>query len=225
MSTMQQVMPQDVYSLLHSTIEDIVTRHRIDLLSISLVLAIYFSTNGVLGIMNSFDKALPTFHKRNYWQKRGVAFKITGMLGLLVLVAVVLIIGGEALEKFILRELHMEKISSYFWLGALRWLFIIFLFYFSISLIYYYGPAKHKRFQFFSAGSTLATIISLLIAIVYSWFINHFGQYNKLYGSIGTLLVTQLWIYYNAFGLLVGFELNASIEMNEERLVQELSED
>jgi membrane protein len=61
----------------------------------------------------------------------------------------------------------------------------------------------------------------LLISILYTWILNQFGQYNKLYGSIGTLLVTQLWIYYNALGLLIGFELNASIAVNEHKLLAE----
>jgi membrane protein len=221
MTTMQQVMPHDVFQLLQSTIEDIVMRHRADILSISLVLAIYYSTRGVLSLMGSFDKALPTFHKRTFWQKQGVAFKITGLLSLLFLFSIALIIGGELIVHKVMSLFDEEKDEFYIWLTIFRWVIIVLVYFFSISLIYYYGPAKHERWRFFSAGSTLATVLLLLISLLYSWLINQFGQYNKLYGSIGTLLVTQIWIYYNALGLLVGFELNASIEMNENKLISE----
>jgi membrane protein len=221
LETMSAVLPDNVDSLLGSTIKDIVTNSQFSLLSISLLLAVYFSSNGILGLMNSFDKTLPTFRKRTFWQKQFVALKLLALLSLLLLAAMVLIIAGEYLVRMVMRSAQAEKNSAYFWLMAFRWFFIAAIFYFSISMIYFYGPAKHKRFQFFSAGSTLATVLALLVAVLFSWFINRFGQYNKLYGSIGTILVAQLWIYYNALGLLIGFELNASIEMNEEKLITE----
>jgi membrane protein len=226
LNSMQQIMPQNVYTMLRETIEDIVLQHRLDLLSLSLVLSIYFSTNGIIGLMNSFDKTLPTFRKRTFWEKKLLSFKILALLSLFLVTGLTLIVGGEFLIHWSMKILKVEnRVDIYFWLTMLRWMFIILIFFFCISLLYYYAPAKHKRFQFFSAGSTLATFFALLVAILFSWFINNFGQYNKLYGSLGTILVAQLWIYYNSLGLLIGFELNASIEMNEENLVGEISED
>ena len=219
MSTIKEVLPGNVYALVHTTIEDIVTRHRADILSISLILAIYYSTRGVLSMMNSFDKALPTFRKRTHWQKQAVSFKITGLLFLLFILSIGLIMGGEFLLQFIIKVLRITRADVFVWLNIVRWLIIVFIYYFSISLIYFYGPARHKRWQFFSAGSTLATVLLILVTLLYTWVINQFGEYNKLYGSIGTLLVTQLWIYYQALGLLIGFELNASIEVNENKLL------
>lgn len=220
LTIMQQVMPGNVYELLQSTIEDIVLRARGDLLSISLILAIYYSTRGVVGMMNSFDKALPTFRKRTFWQTQGVAFKITGLLTLLLLFSIGLIMGGEFVVRWVMKLFMVERDDDvYFWLTIFRWVIIVFVYYLSISLIYFYGPARHTRWQFFSSGSTLATILLIIVALLYSWLINQFGDANKLYGSIGTLLVTQLFIYYNALGLLIGFELNASIEVNENILL------
>jgi membrane protein len=226
LNTMQQVMPLSVHELLRETIEDIVLHHRLDLLSVSLILSIYFATNGVIGLMNSFDKTLPTFRKRGFWEKHIVAFKLLVLLSLLLATGTVLIIGGEFFIRFVMKTLEVaDRVDLYFWFTALRWILIIAVFYFAISVLYFYAPAKHKRFQFFSAGSTLATFFALLVAILFSWFINNFGQYNKLYGSIGTILVAQLWIYYNSLGMLIGFELNAAIEINEVKLAGEISED
>ena len=218
MSTMRQMMPDNAFELLQSTIKDIITNDRADLLSISIVLAIYYSSRGVLSLMNSFDKALPTFRKRTYWQNQGVAFKLMALLWSLLAFSVVLIIGGEWLVKLVMKVLHLERDDLFIWFNIVRWLFIVLIYYFSISLIYYYGPAKHERWRFFTAGSTLATILLMLVSILYSWVINQFGAYNKLYGSIGAVLITQLWFYYNALGLLIGFELNAAIEVNENNL-------
>ena len=81
-----------------------------------------------------------------------------------------------------------------------------------ISFIYYLAPAKRQRFRFFSAGSTLATILSLITSLGFDFYVNNFSNYNALYGSLGTLIVVMLWIYFNGIILLIGFELNASIQ-------------
>ena len=75
-----------------------------------------------------------------------------------------------------------------------------------------------SKWKLFSAGSTLATIIMLVASFSFAAYINNFGQYNKLYGSIGTLVVIMLWIYINSLILLLGFELNAVINKKSQRV-------
>jgi membrane protein len=92
----------------------------------------------------------------------------------------------------------------------------------AISFLYYFAPAKKTDFKFFSPGSTLATILFILTSLGFSAYVNHFGQYNKLYGSAGTLMVILIWLYLNSIAILIGFELNLSIlaarAEDEERL-------
>jgi membrane protein len=68
------------------------------------------------------------------------------------------------------------------------------------------------RFRFISAGSTLATLFSIIISLGFAYYVNNFGTYNKLYGSIGTVMVVMLWMYFNSIALLMGYELNASLK-------------
>jgi membrane protein len=101
-----------------------------------------------------------------------------------------------------------------------KWLIVVALFFSAISFLYYYAPSQKKRWRFISAGSTLATIFSILVSIGFAYFVNHFGKYNKIYGSIGTLIVVMLWIYFNSLILILGFELNASIDNAKKRVVK-----
>jgi membrane protein len=117
-------------------------------------------------------------------------------------------------EYFIRWMFHhgwLKNKTQLFIILTFKWLVIAALLFFTISFIYYYGPAKKRKWRFISAGSTLATCLSILTSIGFSYFVNNFGQYNKLYGSMGTLIVVLLWIYFNSLILLIGFELNASI--------------
>ncbi|MGA2823656.1 MAG: YhjD/YihY/BrkB family envelope integrity protein [Bacteroidales bacterium] len=79
------------------------------------------------------------------------------------------------------------------------------------SFIFYFAPAKKRQFRFISAGSSMATILIIVTTLGFNFYVDNFSKYNALYGSIGTLLVILLWIYFNSFSLLIGFELNASI--------------
>jgi membrane protein len=110
----------------------------------------------------------------------------------------------------------MELINqsvNWFFVNAGRWIIVVLLFYIAISSLYYFGPAKRRKWKFFSAGSTTATILIILSSLGFSYYINHFSQYNAIYGSIGTVIIVMLYFQLNSFILLLGFELNASIRM------------
>ena len=83
--------------------------------------------------------------------------------------------------------------------------------FFAISFIYYLAPARRRDFRFISAGSSLATFLVVLTTLGFNFYVDNFAKYNILYGSIGTLMIVLLWIYFNAISILIGFELNASI--------------
>ncbi len=215
MNSLQQFMPHSAYQAIYATIYDIINHQRTGVLSIGIILALYYSSTGVIGLINAFDKVYPSFRQRNFWMKTLVSFKITIFLFLLLTLSVVLIVAGEFVIQYLMNWLGVSGASAYFFLASIKWLVIVLLFYFSISMIYFYAPAMHRRFRFFSAGSTVASFLSILTSVGFSFFINNFGNYNKLYGSIGTLIVIMLWLYYNSLVLLIGFELNASIEINK----------
>jgi membrane protein len=112
-----------------------------------------------------------------------------------------------------LETLHyLEKHLVYYLLMILKWIIIIILLFLAISFLYWLAPAKKSGFRFLSPGSMVATFLFILTSIGFSAYVNNFGQYNKLYGSIGTLIVIMIWLYLNSIALLIGFELNVSIK-------------
>ena len=215
LQTLQGILPSNAYKTVSSTVIDIVENHHGKILSIGIVLSFYYMSRGVVGLINSFDKVYPAFRQRSFWMKTAVSIKITFLLFILLLLSMFLIVEGEFFMKYLMQLIGVQGGSAYLFLSSVKWLIIILLFYFSISLIYFYGPALHTRFRFFSAGSSIATFLSILTSLGFSYFINHFSTYNKVYGSIGTLIVLMLWLYYNSLVLLIGFELNASISINK----------
>lgn len=199
------------YMVVRDMIHDFLYTQRNTLLSFSFILSFYYSSNGVMGMLNSFDKMLPGFNQRTWWQTRLTALKLTIFLVLLLLATVALIITQGTILKWILQEFNIRDSFTQFIISLVRWTLIVLLFFAIISVIYRFGPATKKKWKFISAGSTFATISMIVVTLGFSFYVTNFAQYNQIYGSIGTILVIMLVVYFNSFILLIGFELNTSI--------------
>ena len=204
-------LPDTAYATVQTTVEDIITRPRGGLLSVGFVLSLYFATNGINSLMEAFDNTYHTIETRKAIKQRMVAIFLVVIITFLLIISIGLITFGTLLLSMILPE-HILASNLYFSvIVVLKWLITIAMLFFAISFIYYFAPAKRRHFRFISAGSTLATILIIIITLGFNFYVDNFSKYNVLYGSIGTLLVVLLWIYFNSFSMLIGFELNASI--------------
>jgi membrane protein len=207
----KNILPTNAYLAVRTTIEDIVRHQRGGLLSFGFIAALYFATNGVHAMIDAFNKSFHGIETRSFLKQRVISVILTLSLSILVVTAILLMITNEYFIRWMFHHGWLKNKTQLFIILTFKWLVIAALLFFTISFIYYYGPAKKRKWRFISAGSTLATCLSILTSIGFSYFVNNFGQYNKLYGSMGTLIVVLLWIYFNSLILLIGFELNASI--------------
>lgn len=207
------IMPTNAGKQLQETIHDLVKPNS-SLLSVGFVLAIYFSSNGMMAMMSSFEKHhLSAFRQRPGWKKRLIAIGMTFQTFLLLLASIVVLLAGNWLISYLVDFVGLSRFAGTL-LDIFRWLVILSLIYFTISLIYRYGSATLTKFKWLTPGATLATVLSVLSSLVFSFYVESFDTYNKVYGSIGTIIVLMLWIQINCFVILVGFELNASIAEN-----------
>ncbi len=202
-------MPSSAFEAMEETLEDIILHQRGGLLSIGFITALYFSTNGFNAMISAFNQSYHTVETRKLWMQRLISLLLVFIQTLLILSATALLIYTEYLSK----QLAIQSGSFWAYMMNLGKLLIVFsLFFCSISSIYYLGPSKKSGWRFVSAGSTFATLLCIVTSLGFAYYVNNFGSYNKLYGSIGTLIVIMLWIHFNSVILLLGFELNVSIK-------------
>jgi membrane protein len=213
----RNVLPSNAYESTRDTIEDIVKHQRRGLLSLGFLLALYFTSNGFMAMIKGFNTSYHVVESRGPWRRRGAALVLTFILSVLVMLATVLIVFGQTTSKYFVKKHIIKNATQLHIVASTRWAIILALILFSISFLYYYGPAVKKRWKLFSAGSTLATALTICTSIGFAYYVNNFANYNKLYGSIGTLIVVMLWIYFNSVILILGFELNASIDNAKRR--------
>jgi len=209
MELIQNVLPASTFEITASTLDDIINRPRAGLSIFVLIAVIYLATNGVDAMLEAFSESIHIKHTRNYFHQKGVAFILLTILTFLLIIGIGLIIYSSFAINYFKEH---ENISGIYLLIISKWIILLSMVYFSISILYYYGNRKRDTWKFFSAGSSFTTIISLLLGYGFAYYVNNLAMYNYLYGSISTLLVILLWIYFNSFVLLIGFELNASIQ-------------
>ena len=220
LNLIQSILPSNAYSEARTTIEDIIKIQHGGLLSVGFLTALYFTTNGFMTLMRGFNASYHSVETRSPFKQRVVAVILTAILSTLVMLATMLIISSKRATNYLVNHSILKTKTQVAFILLGKWAVVLALFFFAISFLYYYAPSKKKVWRFISAGSTFASVMSILVSTGFAYFVNNFGAYNKIYGSIGTLIVIMLWIYFNSLILILGFELNASIE-NAKKKVRE----
>jgi len=215
LSLMELVLPHNAFDAFETTLKDIIKKQNGRLLSFGFISAIFFATNGVKNLMKAFNKSSLIIETRSWLKQRLIALILTLVICFSIIICISAMALGEILLNYIKTELHIKDSLAVYAIQLTRWALLAILYFITISVLYRYGPSHAKKWKLFSAGSWLATILAFLTMWGFSFYINNFGSYNKVYGSIGTLIVVMIWLYLNSLILLIGFELNASVDVSK----------
>jgi membrane protein len=218
----QNMMPKNAYLTVQHTIEDMFVK-RSGLQLFGLFIALLFASNGLNSIIKSFNATYHTIDTRSALERRLVAAVLVFIITALIIVAISLIVFSKLLITNLIKLEILQINITYYLIMFGRWIIILALIFFLVSFLFYSAPARRTKFRLISPGSSLATILIIVTSLGFSYFVNHFGQFNKLFGSIGTLMVIMIWLNINSVSLLIGFELNASIYNARQNQENELS--
>ena len=198
-----QKMQQSITKIIH----DFITHKKTVLLSFSVLLTIFYSSNGIMGLMKSFEKQLPGFKRRNPFKQRGIAILLT----LLLISVVILTLSFMVFQAWVASGLGIHFLRSLFVIKLSTYTLITIVCFITVSFTYKYGTATVNQWKLVSPGSVIATFLIIALTALFFYSVNHLVNYNKIYGSVGTLIIFLVWINFMAQILLIGFELNASI--------------
>lgn len=201
---------QQLYDSISSVIVDFMNNGRGEVLSFGIIFTLFFASNGMMGLIRSFERQhLSVYIPKSELVQRWKAIKLTLLLLFIALLSiVVLIIQSRAVNDLLI------LIFNNVWVVKLVSILVVVMILFTgISVIYRYGPSLSNRVRFFSPGAIMATSLSVIASAVFFFLVDNFIQYNKIYGSIGTLMAFMVWIWLNVFIILVGYDLNVSVMM------------
>ena len=210
MELITTILPPHTNEIAFATIYDIINNPRSGLLSIGFVLTIFFATNGVNSLIEAFNSSYHINESRSIVKQRLLSLGITFLLSCILMITILLIMFSKTVVNYLISaEIIENKSIEYILFG--KWMVIIIMLFVGISIIYHFGPTIKKKFQLFTPGSIISTCLIIVTSSFFNYYISNFAEYNKVYGSIGTLIIILLWMYINSIILLIGFELNASI--------------
>ena len=210
MELLAAVLPPSTNEITFTTLDDIINNPRGGLLSLGFILALYFSTNGINSLIEAFNSSYHIREIRPLIQQRILSLGLTLLLSVMLIITIGLIIFGTVVVNYLVEtEIITSSAADLIIYG--KWMVMLTMLFFGISILFHLGPALKSKWKLFTPGSIFATIFIIITSIGFNYYINNFSQYNKIYGSIGTLMIILLWMYFNSIILLTGFELNASI--------------
>jgi len=202
-------VPPNTYDAIANIINDILHNSHSGLLSSGFILSIFLMANGLNAILGGFETSHHVIIKRGFFRQYFVALGMSLLLSFLLLVTVAMIVVFEVfIQKTMIQDVLSDRIPLII-LG--RYSFVILMILLTTSILFKFGIKHDANRKFISIGSVFTTILIILSSYIFGIWVIKFSKYNQLYGSIGTLLIMMFYIWINCMILLLGFELDASI--------------
>ncbi|MCL2041746.1 MAG: YihY/virulence factor BrkB family protein [Bacteroidales bacterium] len=206
-----EIIPPQIWDVMDETVTYIITRKSGNLLSISVVLSLYFGTNGINSLFTAFRQTYHRFTNASNWLKNRL-YSLIILTLIFVLLSISVVVLG--MGKYVLNIFRQEALIS----GFLQWLFnvarlaiAIFTVMIAVATFYFFGSSRPHKFRIFTPGTITSTALIALTTMGFNYYITNFSRYNILYGSLGTILILTFYLYVNAVFILIGFEINTSI--------------
>ncbi|SOD80703.1 YihY/virulence factor BrkB family protein [Spirosoma fluviale] len=211
MGFFREVLPGNTFNSVDTTIRDIVSRPRSGVLSFGFLLALYSATSGLVALMQAFNSSYHSDERRGFFKVRLVAIGLTFTLAFALILAVVVLIIGGIISDYLL---HFGLLNNALFINLLaitRYLVVFAVFVGTVSVIYRYGPDVRMKWVFITPGAVTSSLLIVLTTLGFSYYVSNFGSYNKVYGSIGTLIALMIWINLISLLLILGFEMNVAL--------------
>lgn len=192
-------------------LDDLFNKQKTGLLSLGFALTIFYASNAMMGIIRAFNRTVRNKPKPHLYKNRLKAIRLTLIIVLLLIGFLLISLGQGVIFSKIMKLLHIKNETIKALIKELRWVVTFFLFLYTIAFTYKYAPSIKKRGKLLTPGAFVATILIILCTSIFSYWAQNMSNYNKFYGSIGSVMLLMLLIYFNCLMLLIGYEINMSI--------------
>ncbi len=216
MELLAQLLPRDALVLVQDNVRQLIMGQRGGLLSFGILAALWSSSSAITVIIDALNRAYEVDEGRPYWKVRGLAILLTIGLFLLIIVSLVLLTFGPQIGGWIADLVGLGLLFQVAW-NVLRWPVIVFCLILALALLYYMALDVEQQWKWITPGSVWAVLGWIGASLGFAFYVNHFGLYNRTYGSIGAVIVLLTWMYVTGLSILVGGEINAAIEHATQR--------
>jgi membrane protein len=212
MNHLQKVLPADALSMVKRFLDQIAQGSGADILSLGLLGALWASSSGMTAMMDALNIVYDVKEdSRPFWRVRLTAILLTIGLAGFIIASLTLVLSGEHIGRWLADFIGLGQVFTWTWI-ALQWPAAIGLMLLVVGAIYYFCPDIEQDWRWVSPGSVFAVVMWFVVSLGFKLYVENFGSYNKVYGSISGVIVMMLWLYWSGMVLLIGGEINAEIE-------------
>ena len=212
MSYLRTVLPADALSMVERFLEQVAEGSGANILSLGGLGALWASSSGMTAIMEALNVAYDVKEdSRPYWKVRLTAILLTVGLAVFIIISMTLILYGGPIGKWIAGFVGLSNVFTLAW-NIFQWPVVVGLMLLAVAIIYYVCPDIEQHWRWVTPGSVFAVIMWLLMSLGFKFYVDNFGDYNKVYGSLAGVIVLMLWLYWSGMVLLLGAEINAEID-------------
>jgi membrane protein len=208
-------IPQDAVGLIRDQILAITESQAGGALTVGALIGIVAALWGVSGAFRAVMEAMNVMYDveetRPFWKQYAISIFLALGVALLLITSLVLVVAGPEIGGVVADAIGLG--SAFYWTwNILQWPILAAFVLFAFALVYYFAPAVEQRFRWISLGSVLAFVLWLVFSLLFSLYVNNFGSYNATYGALAGVAILMLYIYYSAYILLFGAEVNQVVE-------------
>ncbi|MDQ0216889.1 membrane protein [Oikeobacillus pervagus] len=200
--------PTDSFKLIETTLNEVMGRRNTGLLSFGIIATIWSASNGMNAIIKGLNHAYDVKETRSFFINRSLSIVLTFALIFVIIIALLLQVFGKQIGLYMAYRFGFSETFLNVW-NQLRWgvspiiLFIVF------TGLYTLAPSKRIQCVTVLPGAVFAALGWICVSLVFSYYVNNFGNYTATYGSIGGVIILMIWFYLSAMMILIGGELNA----------------
>ncbi len=210
LSNVAGFLPGEVGELLRSTVNEILNSKSTGLLSVGAVVTIWSASRGISAVSYALNKAYDKTEDRPFWKVAGIMIVFTLAIAIMVLAALLFLIFGQVLARDIFSCLDGAEAFTKLW-RVLRYVVPLVMMLLLFSLLYKFVPNCRLKFKYVLPGAVIASFGWAAASLVFSFYINGFSSYTRIYGSIGGIIILLLWLYLSSMIVMLGGEVNAAL--------------
>jgi membrane protein len=199
-------MPERSYVLVRGILDSVLRTRDQGVLTLGLASALWFASSAFNGMIALLNRAYQVRDTRSYLHTRTLAVLVTLVVSAFLLASGVLIFFGDWMIGALAASAWLETVYT-----AVRWVIIFLMLNVGVQIVYYTLPACRYPWRLVTPGGLLAVLGWVLGSLAFRWYVNHFGDFQELWGSLGALIALMLWFYLCSFFLVLGGEIDSEI--------------
>jgi membrane protein len=208
----QLALPPSAYQLLQTTLDEITRNAPGGKLTFGLLFALISGSAGMTQLITSLNAVYEVRENRSWVKVRLISLGLTAAMSVLIIAALFLVLAGGQVIAYLGQAFGMSA-AAFVASKVLRWVFALGFVVFAFAMVYYYAPdVEEQHWYWITPGSIIGVAIWAMASAALRAYLHFFNTYSRTYGSLGAVIILMLWFYVTGLAILLGGQINATIE-------------